>query len=223
MPASLSVERIALKAAIAAVALAAEHLEKVREARVKTWQIGTREDVDAAERALVIAKRQAATKIYAGLVGDELPAGPSVAEAEQRLADARAAVEAAERARTELLRREEGAEKGLHFAESERAAAIGNVVRSERLGPIVAAFREATERVCRLGDLLQLLPGKSSDESYETDPRRNPRMRNDSDAVAHERNQKYAPWRIALKQLETDPTAKLPEIDFDEPAAREAA
>jgi len=212
MPAiPLTRERSALKAAIERHAAAVEHVERVRAARVRAWTIGTTDAVEAAERALVQARRAETTAVLADLMGDAAAPRLTVAAATAALAEARAAQQAAEDARLALLHEAELATRRLSAAEAERAAAIGSVV-APVFAKIFAEFEAAQQRAADLKVLVQMLPGSKSTHQA------NAPLVTQRDGSGRG----VAQWRAALAALETDPTAPLPADIFGddpEPAA----
>jgi hypothetical protein len=203
----LSPERLALAAAISAHAAAVAHVERVRAAKIKAWQIGGADRVEAAAQALVKARQAETTAVLAGLLDQAAPPGPTVAEAEQALAEARSAQAAAEQARTQLLHEEDSAERRLRAAEAERAAAIGSVL-APAFEKIFAEFDAAQQRAADLRVLVQMLPGSKSTHQAN------------APLVTHRdgSGRGVAQWRAALTALEMDPAAPLPDDIFgDDP------
>jgi hypothetical protein len=227
MPATaLSAERQALAAAIERRDACAERLERVRAAGMESYRrVGQAANLaEAAQKALALAKRNETTAVLADLIGDDAPAVQTVAQATAMLADAQAGVSSAERVRDAIPAAEGAARAALDSAKAQVAEAIGQVVRAERLAPLLQEWSAALASIDYLGPLLELLPGLTSDERWLTNRSRDAHnMRVYSDPETAARRERFAPYRAWLSALDTDPAAPPPPTDFPEPAAREAA
>jgi hypothetical protein len=203
MPAAPLSPRQALAAAISAHAAAVAHVERVRAAKIKAWQIGGADSVEAARLVLANAKRTETTLVLSGLLNEAPPTGPSVAAAEQELAAALTTQAAVEDARTQLLHEEELARRRLDAAEAERALAIGACVRADPLfAEVMNAFEASQRKTEILRELINLMPGKSPQESMAAQV-----WRREVSGAA------FGRIKATIGRLTVDPAAGLPSLD----------
>jgi len=214
----LSPARQALAAAIGARAAAQERLERVRAGRGKSWSLVARAEdaIEDATRALAAAREAESGRLAAELVGDAVPAGPTIAEAEADLAKAKRERDAAERARDQLAGRDGLAGSDLRTAEFKLREAIGAVLADEGcIEALLTRYEEALDLATDLRSILWALPGRSQrqmDRGQVTQ----------RDGTGRGR----AEFEACLTALETDPTAPIPDLGVldaeHEPAAKAA-
>jgi hypothetical protein len=211
---TLSPERQHLAQVIDRVAQAEAELARLAEAREK---IG-RPQIDAiteAEAALAEAHAREPQRLVDDALGRASDKQPSVAEAEEKRAEVKAEMERRRGAQALLDGEQERLESRLRFAVTDRGEAIAAVVRAEALASLFAAFDEALDRVADLRSIFASLGPAMTQRDLD----------HAAVVVGHTGSGRgVAQWRVALKTLESDPTAPLPDAKFgdDPPSAATA-
>lgn len=157
---------------------------------------------EAAEAALADAKLAAPQRLVAEALGEAVPGGQSVADAEKALAEAAAALATHRAAIREVETRRAAAEAEAARAADRRADAVRAVVVADpATARLVAAFGDAQRR---LTDLRRAVLGLSLPQGVATDFA--------LDYMPPWPDLPTAPlWRAAVSALRDDPDSPLPE------------